>query len=79
MNKKILFSTLFILSSQSYANDAFKHDSVIEPLRLGEYKFLNGCPAILKTETKKEPNCSVGYTGEVEYQRTLNADRVENS
>ena len=76
-NNMYLFLSLILIGSQSsYANDVFKHDSVISPLKLGDYKYLNGCPAILKTETKKEPNCPVGYTGEVEYQRTLNADRV---
>ena len=57
MNIKILItSALFLLQPQAYsvpyASEDFKHDSVIPPLTLGEYKVLNGCPAILKKKLK---------------------------
>ena len=49
MNKKTKISIipmLFVLNSVTHAKQNFKHDSVIPPLKLGEYKQLNGCPAI---------------------------------
>ena len=67
---------LFAFNSLTYSEQNFKHDSVIPPLKLGEYKILNGCPAILKTETKTEDNCPVDYTGNIEYERTLTADKI---
>ena len=62
--------------SVPYASEDFKYDSVIPPLALGEYKVLNGCPAILKKETKDEENCPVDYTGTIKYERTLTADKI---
>ena len=79
MNKKTKISIipmLFVLNSVTHAEQNFKHDSVIPPLKLGEYKQLNGCPAILKTEKKTEDNCPVDYTGNIEYERTLTADKI---
>ena len=75
--KKIYLSllSLIIPISSSYTED-FKHDSVIPALKLGEYKILNGCPAILKTERKEEENCPVDYTGTIKYERTLTADKI---
>ncbi len=49
---------------------------MIRPLISNNYNNLNGCPATLKVETKSE-SCPTGYTGIINYKRTLSSDAVK--
>ena len=54
--KILVISALLLVQIKAYlmlySSEDFKHYSVIPPLTLGEYKVLNGCPAILKKKLK---------------------------
>ncbi len=68
--------TLLFLNSYSYSLPNFNNDSVIKPISSNNYNNLNGCPAVLKTETKTE-NCPTGYTGTISYKRIMSSDAVK--
>lgn len=78
-NRLLILSSL-LLFGYAHANNAnnsnnFKYDSVIPPIGGGDYKYLNGCPAVLKKEIKEEA-CPTGFQGKIFYERTLTADRI---
>ena len=75
-NISIISIALLMIGNTSFTAPNFNNDSVTRPLISNNYNNLNGCPATLKVETKSE-SCPTGYTGIINYKRTLSSDAVK--